>query len=324
MTGAAAARPGLAARAPAGLYSIVMGLAGLGGAWLQAARFFGWPAGTGLVLVALAALAWVVVSGLLVAKIVAAPERFAAELAHPSHGAPYALAPATLCLLVPLLEAWAPALGRPVFFVGAFGAVAFGAWMVGRWIVAARELGGFTPTLHFPLVAGGLLGALAAGLLGMQALGVILFGAGLFAWVVGSSLSLHRLVAGEALPPPMRPLVAVELAPPAIAAVAWIVLAGDAPDPLAAALFGYGLFLVLVLASLARWFAAAPFGPAWWAFTFPAAAIANAALRFAVAGPDAGFAVLAIVLFAAANLVVAYVAARTVAALARGAFLPLA
>jgi tellurite resistance protein len=299
-----------------------MGLAGLGGAWLQAAQLLAWPRTTGLALLALAGLAWLAVTGLLAAKFVGARERFDAELAHPSHGSPYALAPATLCLLMPLLDAWAPALARPVLFVGAFGALAIGAWMVGRWVAARHELSMFTPTLHFPLVAGGFLGALGAGILGMQALGVLLFGAGLFAWLVGASVSLHRLILGEPLPPPMRPLVAVELAPPAIGAVAWIALSGDSPDALAALLFGYGLFLAMVVAGLARWFAAAPFAPAWWAVTFPAAALANAAIRFVLAHPDTGLTVLAVALFAVANVLVLYVAIRTITAIAGGRFLP--
>lgn len=315
-------RPLLPARVPAGLYSIVMGLAGLGGAWLQGAQLLAWPRTPGLALLALAGLAWLVVTGLLAAKFVGARARFDAELAHPSHGAPYALAPATLCLLMPLFDAWAPALARPVLFVGAFGALAVGAWTVGRWVAARHELSMFTPTLHFPLVAGGFLGALGAGILGMQALGVILFGAGLFAWLAGASVSLHRLIVGEPLPLPMRPLVAIELAPPAVGAVAWIVLSGDAPDALAALLFGYGLFIALVLVGLGRWFAAAPFGPPWWAFTFPAAALSNAAIRFALAYPGTELTVLAVALFAAANGIVLYVAVRTLAALAGKGFLP--
>jgi tellurite resistance protein len=315
-------KPPLPARVPAGLYSIVMGLAGLGGAWLQAAALLGWPRVTGIMLLALAALAWVVVTALLAAKFVGSRERFDAEFAHPAQGAPFALAPATLCLLMPLFDAWAPALARPVLFVGAFGALALGAWMAGRWISERRELSMFTPTLHFPLVAGGFLGALGAGILDMQGLGVMLFGAGLFAWLIGASVSLYRLIFGDPLPTPMRPLVAVELAPPAIGAVAWIVLSGDSPDALAALLFGYGLFLAMMLAGLVRWFAAAPFGPPWWAFTFPAAALSNAAIRFAVSYPGTAFTVLAVGLFAIANAVVVYVAIRTIAALAGGRFPP--
>jgi len=312
----------IAARVPAGLYSVVMGLAGLGGAWLQAAQLLAWPRTTGIVLLGLAALAWVAVTALLAAKFVVARERFDAEFVHPAHGAPYVLAPATLCLLMPLVDAWLPTFGRLVLFVGAFGAIALGAWVVGRWIREKHELSMFTPTLLFPMVAGGFLGALGAGILGIQGLGVMLFGAGLFAWLIGASVSLHRLMFGEPLPPPMRPLVAVELAPPAIGAVAWIVLSGEAPDALAALLFGYGLFLVLVLAGLARWLVAAPFGPPWWAFTFPAAAISNAAIRFALSYPGTELTVLAVGLFAIANAVVLYVAARTIAALAGGRFLP--
>ncbi|MCU0803554.1 MAG: hypothetical protein MUF79_00455 [Burkholderiales bacterium] len=315
-------KPSLAARVPAGLYSIVMGLAGLGGAWLQAAQLLAWPAAPGFGLIVLAGIAWLVVTALLAVKFVTARERFDAELAHPSHGAPYTLAPATLCLLVPLFDAWTPALARPILLVGAFGAVALGAGLVGRWVSERRELSSFTPTLHFPLVAGGLLGALGAGVLGMPGLGVMLFGAGLFAWLIGASVSLHRLLFGEPLPPPMRPLVAIELAPPAIGAVAWIVLSEGAPDALAALFFGYALFLAALLAGLARWFAAAPFGPPWWAFTFPAAALSNAAIRFALGYPETGLTVLAVGLFALANAIALYVALRTAVALARGRFLP--
>ena len=64
-----------------------------------------------------------------------------------------------------------------------------------------------------------------------------------------------------------------------------------------------------------------PFGPAWWAFTFPLDAYAYAAARYAQAHPAPLWKGVAAAALTAATLVVVLVLAKTLVALARGELL---
>jgi tellurite resistance protein len=65
--------------------------------------------------------------------------------------------------------------------------------------------------------------------------------------------------------------------------------------------------LLLYSRQLVRW----PFGPPWWAFTFPLDALAYAAVRYAQEHPSALWKSIAGIALALATLVVALVLVRT-------------
>jgi tellurite resistance protein len=138
---------------------------------------------------------------------------------------------------------------------------------------------------------------------------------------VGAALLLRYLSAGE-LPAALRPLVAIEIAPPAVALVAWQALEGGAPDAISRGLLGFALFQGLVVARLLGRLREVPFSPAYWAFSFPLAALAAGALRQAAAAPASVAGALALPLFVVANAAIAALAWQTGVALARGRLLP--
>ena len=141
------------------------------------------------------------------------------------------------------------------------------------------------------------------------------------ALLVGAALLGRYLSAGE-LPAAVRPLLAIEIAPPALALVAWQGLEGAAPDAVSRALFGWAVFTMLVVARVAGRLRDVPFAPSYWAFTFPLTALAIAALRQGIAAPASIAGALALPLFVVANAVVAAVAWQTGVALSRGKLLP--
>jgi tellurite resistance protein len=90
---------------------------------------------------------------------------------------------------------------------------------------------------------------------------------------------------------------------------------GPAGMPLEALfLCGLPLAAALLIASrgLRRW----PFGPPWWAFTFPLDAMAAAAVRFAQEHPEAGWRALAAALLVLAGIFVTWVLSKTLLATA--------
>ena len=317
-----AASPAAAAasRVPASFFSIVVGLAGLGAAWRSAAHAYGvsdWLAD------ALLAVSAALFLGVLAAQALRAVRGGAlrSELEHPISGSLAALGPASLLLVAAGVAVHFRDLALVLFWIGAAGQVAAGVWLVGRWLLAAADPKAVTPALHLPAL-GFLLAAVAAGAVGRVDAGWLFFGAGVVLWLVVAAALLDRYLSAGELPAAVRPLVALEIAPPAAALLAWQSLEGGAPDVVSRILLGFALFQALVVARLLGRLRDVPFSPSYWAFAFPLAALAAGALRQSAAAPGSVAGALALPLFIVANAAVAAVAWQTGVAASRGRLLP--
>jgi tellurite resistance protein len=310
-----------AARVPASFFSIAFGIGGLAAAWRAAARAYATSAWLADALLAVAAALWLGLLAAQVVKGVVARDRLAEELADPVQGSLAALGPASLLLLTSGIAPRLPGLAAVLFWIGAAAEVAYGAWIVGRWILRPPTVEHVTPAMYLPPVAGNLLAAIAAGAVGRTDVGWVFFGAGVLSWLFLAGVLLSRHVTAGEPPPALRPLLGIELAPPAVALVAYQALEGTAPDAFSRGFLGYALFVAAVLLRLAGRFREVPFSPAYWAFTFPVAALSTACLRQGSA-PGSLAGAIALPLFVVANGVIAVIAFLTVAAAARGTLLP--
>ncbi len=308
-----------AARVPASFFSIVLGLAGLGVAWRAAGRAYGvsdWLAD------ALLAVSAALFLGVLAAQVVRALRgALRAELEHPISGSLAALGPASLLLLAAGISAHARDVALVLFWIGAVGQVAIGVWLVGRWLLAPADPRVVTPALHLPAL-GNLVAGIAAGAVGRVDAGWLFFGAGVVLWLVVAAALLDRYVSAGELPAAVRPLLALEIAPPAAALLAWQSLEGGAPDTVSRMLLGFALFQALVVARLLGRLREVPFSQFYWAFAFPLSALAAGALRQSAAAPGSVAGALALPLFIVANAAVAAIAWQTGVAASRGKLLP--
>jgi tellurite resistance protein len=300
---------------------MVLGLAAIGASWRGAARAYGTSPWVGDVLLAVAAAVWVALAAAQVARAFVARGALRAELADPVQGSLATLAPASLLLVTAGVAGHFHDLATVLFWIGAALAVVHGAWVVGGWFVTPPPVERITPALYLPL-AGLLLAAAAAGAVGKTDAGWAFFGAGLVLWLVLAGVLLARHLSAGELPPALRPLLGLELAPPALALVAYQALGGPAPDAASRGLLGYGLFVAIVLVRLAGRLRDVPFAPAHWSFTFPLALLSAGALRQGAAAPSSLAGALALPLFVVANAVVAVVVFHTVTAATRGTLLP--
>jgi tellurite resistance protein len=184
-----------------------------------------------------------------------------------------------------------------------------------------RAVASTTPVLYLPTVAGSFVTATAASLMGWRECGQLAFGAGAFSWLALESVILHRLLTGPTLPLPLRPTLGIQLAPPAVGALAYLNVGSGKPDIFAQALVGYALLQGLILICLTPWIRAQPFVPAYWSFSFGAAALAGATVRLAAGGSRLDR-VLAPLVFAAANLLILALVSQTVRLALYGKLLP--
>jgi tellurite resistance protein len=137
---------------------------------------------------------------------------------------------------------------------------------------------------------GFVIGAMAAALLGHAGLALAILwptaAAAVAIWAVSAAQLARRPP-----PAPLRPLLAIHLAPASLFATVAALTGQD----ILALLFGVVAAAILAaLALSARWLAEGGFSPLWGAFTFPLAAFAGAMIRLGDAWGGFGLGMLAL------------------------------
>lgn len=305
---------------PVGMFALVMGLSGLSLAWKRAEALIGAPswAAEGLAMIAVAALALLSIA--YAAKMILAFDAVAAEFRHPVTGNLFGTVVISL-LLLPILSApYAPSASRMLWMIAA--ATMFGfAWLtINRWMAGRQRGTHATPAwivpvvgiLDIPLAAPSLLPAPDPQFL------IACLAIGFFFAVPLFTIIFARLVFGHALPPAMQPAVLIMVAPPSIGFSSYVSVTGHV-DGFATGLYGLTLFQLLVLLGRLRYLPlCCPFRVAWWTVSFPLAACATAAIRFATEKPGFLTNLMAMALLALATCVIAGLFMRTVLGVMRG------
>jgi len=305
-------------RVPPSLFAIALGLAGLGEAWHAATPALGTPQAVPDAVNILAAVAWL---ALVTAYAAQGPRQILADLHHPVLAPFVPLAAITAMILAAALARDAFAAARILVIVFLAVAIAAGGWLTGQWTAGDLSQDSAHPGYYLPAVAGGLVGASAAAQVHLHAIAEASFGIGFLCWIILGSIVWNRLFFRSRLPAALLPTLAIELAPPVLAGLAYFALTGGATNFIAAALGGYAVLMALVQLRLLPVYAKLKFTPGFWAFTFPAAAAATFALRWiTLEKPPAGTA-YAIIVIALLTGLIAAIAARTVFAATQGQLL---
>lgn len=306
------------AHLPVSFFAAVMGVGGTALAWRRASHVWGLPEWPQLVLLALAALIFVVLAAAYLVKLARWPQAVLAELRHPVR---MAFVP-TITIAMLVLATAAQDVARPVavvlWWAGALGHLAATVWALSSWTV--REdigVGHITPAWFIPVV-GNVVTPLAAPSIGSVELAWFTFGVGMVFWLALLPLVLYRVILHAApFAPKLLPTYAVFIAPPAVATLSWQSLTGELGSPAPRILYAAALaFVVLVAAQLPR-LRRVPFALTWWAYTFPVAAAAATAVAVAGALPGVGYDVAAVVLLLTSTVLTLGVLARTLVAQAR-------
>jgi tellurite resistance protein len=307
---------------PASFFGIAVGLLAFANAWRVATHAWALPAAIMPALSALALVAWLAIGALYALKWVEDAAGARAEFAHPVQSSFVALATIASMLAAVALLPFSHALARAVVVPALAAQLVLGVWLQGRAWQGGRDASTITPAAYLPTVGQNFVAATASASFGWHALGLLFFGVGMLSWLSVESVLLLRGTTVEALPPALRPVMGIQLAPPVVGGVAWLALHGGAADDFALALLGDGVFQALMLARLVPWIRAQGFGPGWWAFSFGAAALPTLAIRLAEGGALGGLAWIAPASFALSNLAFAGLVARTIALALRGKLLP--
>jgi tellurite resistance protein len=133
---------------------------------------------------------------------------------------------------------------------------------------------------------------------------------------------MARLFFRPALPAALAPTMAIEVAPAAVASIAYFALRPGRPGIFAAALAGYGLLMVLAQLPLLPIYLRLRFALSTWAFTFSWAAVASTVLLWIGATQPAGHRVYSYLVLGLISVFIGAIAARTGLAISRRQLLP--
>ena len=306
---------------PVNLFGAVMGLSGLALAWRLAHSSMGAPAWIGEGIGAFAVGVFLLLAWGYVTKLVKHPQAVRAEFQHPVAGNFFGTIAISLLLLSAVAGPYSPAAACAIWTVGVL------ATFVLCYLVVSRLLNGQVDSSHaMPAWIVPCVATLDIPVTGVQMPMAWVVEVNLLASAVGAVLALvlfamivSRLVHRDPLAPGMTPSLMILVAPFAVGFIAYSNIVGGI-DRFAALLFYFALFMFVVLAPKV-FRPSVKFSAAWWATSFPMAALVNAALKYAEFRGSAPLWVLATVLLGVVSLLMAVLAVRTLwAALDRTLF----
>ena len=298
-------------RTPPAVFPIVMGLFGLALAWRRAAEALGIPMAISDLILGAVTLLFTFTAAAYLAKLARRPAALIEDLRVLPGRTGVAAFSLSGKLLAAGLVPFAPEAATVLLYV--FLAVHVCLAVLVLYLIFSAPPGGrmVTPGMHLTFV-GFIVAPLAAIPLGLTGLAQFCF-----AVAMASAAAIYGISAAQMArrdtPPPLRPLMAIHLAPMALFGTVSLGLGLDeAALPFAALAIG-------VLAALlirGRYIAAAGFSPLWGAFTFPLAAFA--ALMLMMGGASPVFPVFGSLALAAATVAIPVIAGRVLTLWAKG------
>lgn len=270
-----AARRSSRLRISPNLFSISAAIAVLAQAWQLAQPTLKTPQAVPDVLNGISAAVWLVILGAYVAQ---GPRRMVADLSDRIFAPFLALANMTGMMLALGLDIYAPGVARVFLVIFLIATVALGGELMSRWLIDDDlEVDALHSAYFVPVVAAPLLGAFAAGEMHLHTVAEAAFGLGFVSWLLLGALMLNRHMVRPRLPAVIIPTMAIQIAPPALAGIAYAALTHSRLDLVASSLGGYTVLMAVVQLRLLPVYLKLKFNAAFWAF----------GIAYSVAGTDA-------------------------------------
>lgn len=294
-----------------GMYGAVMGLAGLGLSARAAAPLFPGtfraPAYFTELWVLLGALALLVLLPLYFLKLIFHRQAVKDDFTDTGLIGFCGALPVGMTLVAGGIGPYAPAFASGLWWAGCALLACFMVWALARWLSGTVELAKLNAGWLIVLVGGIVVPGPGIGL-GHAEASRYFFGVSASACVLLMPVLFYRAGAVAPLPELLRPTWFILLVPPSLIYANGVALFAFEPFEV---LYFFGTALAVALCVCSRNFLRWPFGPAWWAFTFPLDAFAYAAARYAQSHPSLLWKSVAAIAILLATLVVSLVLLKT-------------
>lgn len=278
-------------RTPPAIFPPILGLLGLGLALKRGLAALDLPVGLADALLGAVSVLWAFAVFAYLAKLARRPAVLVEDLGSLPGRAGLAAAGMGGMLMAAVLAPFSPVIAVGLLWLALLVHLALALRLVMILRRAAPEARSVNPTWHLSFV-GFIVGGVGAGALGLDWLGTVLLVLTIPVAVVIWGLSAVEFTR-RTPPPPLRPLLAIHLAPASLFAT---VAALMGHVELATVFAALAAILLVSLALSARWLLAGGVTPMWGALTFPLAACASALILQGGAWQVAGIAVLAVAL----------------------------
>jgi tellurite resistance protein len=305
---------------PISLFGAVMGLTGLSIAWRMANTLYGAPWWIANTIGDVALFVFAAVSLGYSVKLITALDAVRTEFFHPIAGNLFGTFLISLLLLPIILSHIDVRAAQGMWLVGAGGMIVFAWVIVSRWMSDRQLVAHATPAWIVPVV--GLLDLPLAipylNLPGLHDVMILGLSVGLFFALPLFTMIFSRLLFEPPLPNALQPSLMILLAPFAVGFSSYVTTTGSM-DLFAQSLYMLTLFVLAVLVGrLHQLWGCCPFRISWWAVSFPLAAAAITALRYAAAKPSWGSHIIGLALLSLATVTITALLARTVIGILKG------
>ncbi len=299
---------------PVTFFAIIMGLSGLTLAWRAAKRHLDLPFAVDGPLFILSGLVFLFLVAVYLIKVLRHFSAVRAEFHHPIKMSFFPAFSISLILLSICMLPHSELIGSGMFWVGITVHLVLTLAIIGVWINHDKfEINHMNPAWFIPVV-GNILVPIIGVPLGQVEISWFFFSIGIVFWIVLMTIFFNRIIFHNRMPPKMMPTFFILIAPPSVGFIAYLKL-HPALDPFAQILFGFGLFLTLLLFTQFRWFRGLPFALSWWAYSFPSAAITIAAFDMYGATGAMIYKTIAVILLVFVTLLIASLIVRTLLAI---------
>lgn len=259
---------------PIMFYAVVMGLGGLCVAYESLNKLLKLSQSVGFVLNAFTSVVFAFISFIYVIKIIKFPNEVRAELNHPIKINFFAAFAISLLLLAIVFKNNESA-HFGLFYTGLVAQTFMSFYVVASWINRNLEIKHSNPAWFIPIV-GNLLVITAAQ--GKDSYLWFYFSFALFFYIVLFSIIFYRILFCDQLPAKFMPTLFIFIAPPSVAFIDYIKLAGNFNE-FSMFLLSLAIFFGILVLFMYKNFLKLKFFLSWWAFTFPTAALCIALIK---------------------------------------------
>lgn len=275
----------------------------------------------------LISLVWTVVfTAPYLLKAIMYPRKIRAEWQHPGMNNAFSLPSFTILIYAFLAaENYSTALARVLFWAGTSTSTLLAIIIVGNWNATYRHDGHVNGAMMMPPI-GLFVCSIVGPIIDRSYIEVsfLFFGFALIMWITLFVMMFQRTIVGHNADPRQRMFAAIWFAAPAVASIAWTVLNSPAPNVYPMDSFGKVLFYIAIsMALVCTWMVwrnflwIGKFFMGMWAWGFPTAALAWAALLYDATVNTALTKVLAVALIALACMTCLVLAFRTLGGICR-------
>lgn len=267
---------------PVTFFAVVMGMCGLVLALHAGEAAYGIGSRASGLALAVTALCFGAVSLGYGMKAIRYPGAVRTEWGHPVRLAFFPAISISLLLLGTAALGRSPVIAEVLWLIGMVAQGGLTVAVVSGWIgPRGFQPGHLSPAWFIPAV-GNVIVPIAGVPLGYVETSWYFMAVGLIFWIVLLTLVMQRLIFHEPLPGRLQPTLAILIAPPAVAVVAWFRLTGEIDAVARLLMNGACLFALIVAVQMPR-ILRQPFALSFWALSFPVAALSIAAFVYAEA-----------------------------------------